>query len=536
VQDGRELYSRGLLLIAAVVMLAALGCVLLMLFVLNLLDNIILRPLTNLVGELNGINHFAGGRRVTVDNSNQEMSNLTNAINSMLAHIEEEQDIIKKKNESLYKSACMDALTGLSNRMNATDELEESIRIAKEGGYHVTAYHMDIDRFKFVNDTIGHKMGNELMKLIAARLSERFGEGDIIARMNGDEFMVCVDNLESKADARACADVIMGVFKEPFMVGGRSIEISASIGSASYPEDGKDAETLIKNAEMAMYQAKDSGKGIYIPYRKYLQEVLQHRVNVENRLRAAVNNGCNDFIMYFQPKLSVESGAIEKCEALIRWESHGSMIGPNDFIPPAEETGLIVPMTWWIIEECRRQGRFFSDNGMPMAMAVNIPAQVLVHKEFVRRITEANSGMGGSRMDIEIVERTLLEDMEVVENVFRALHDEGMEISVDDFGTGYSSLSYLNRLSVDGIKIDQSFVRDLNNNTDDQSIVRAIIAMAKSLGITVTAEGVEDIFQYDFLSNVFCDEIQGYFISRPVDAERYIQFIKDWRESGGISQ
>jgi GGDEF domain-containing protein/sensor domain CHASE-containing protein len=223
VQDGRELYSRGLLLIAAVVMLAALGCVLLMLFVLNLLDNIILRPLTNLVGELNGINHFAGGRRVTVDNSNQEMSNLTNAINSMLAHIEEEQDIIKNKNESLYKSACMDALTGLSNRMNATDELEESIRIAKEGGYHVTAYHMDIDRFKFVNDTIGHKMGNELMKLIAARLSERFGEGDIIARMNGDEFMVCVDNLESKADARACAVEIMGVFKDPLWWGGRSI-------------------------------------------------------------------------------------------------------------------------------------------------------------------------------------------------------------------------------------------------------------------------------------------------------------------------
>jgi EAL domain-containing protein (putative c-di-GMP-specific phosphodiesterase class I) len=148
-----------------------------------------------------------------------------------------------------------------------------------------------------------------------------------------------------------------------------------------------------------------------------------------------------------------------------------------------------------------------------------------VHKEFVRAHNRGNSGMGGSRMDIEIVERTLLEDMEVVENVFRALHDEGMEISVDDFGTGYSSLSYLNRLSVDGIKIDQSFVRDLNNNTDDQSIVRAIIAMAKSLGITVTAEGVEDIFQYDFLSNVFCDEIQGYFISRPVDADRYIQFI-----------
>ncbi len=531
VQDSsRALYMRGVLLITVIIILAALGCGLALILVLNLLGKIILRPLTGLVTELEGINHERVDGRVTVNESSLEMSNLTNAINSMLNHIEDEQEQIRKKNESLYKSAHFDALTGLSNRTSATEDLEETVKIAQTGGYNVTVYYMDIDRFKFINDILGHRLGNELMQMIAERLQNTFGGESIYARMHGDEFLVCVEHLEDKADRQECASRIMDLFAAPFQLRDRKIEVSASVGSALYPGDGLDADTLIKNAEIAMYQAKESGTGLYIAYKKDLHDALQRKVRIENQLRTSIHNGCREFLAYFQPKLSVETGRIEQCEALIRWNLPEGMIFPDEFIPQAEESGLIVPMTWWMIDECGRQGRRFSDRGMPMSIAINIPAQVLLHEEFTERIAAAQAAMGGSNLEIEIVERTLLDDIDMVGAVFKTLHEGGVEISVDDFGTGYSSLSYLNKLSIDRIKIDRSFMRGLEASEDDRSIVRAIVAMAKSLGIIVTAEGVEDQFQYNFLRGMDCDEIQGYYISRPVEADQYINFINEWNE------
>lgn len=334
-----------------------------------------------------------------------------------------------------------------------------------------------IDRFKLINDSLGHQTGDILIRLLAERIKHGLRDCAVSSRVSGDKFIIVA--------------------------------------------------ALVKNAEIAMYRAKEAGEGRYTAYDPDFQKDLQRMLQLENQLRAAINDGCDQLEAYFQPKVNPFSGEITQCEALMRWNSDGGLISPGEFIPQAEKSGLIVPMTWLMIGECCKRVRAFSDAGMPMQVCINIPAQVLVHKRFLSALKEQaeQAGIDVRCIDIEITESALLSDAEDVNFVFQQLHAMGVEISVDDFGTGYSSLSYLNRLSVDRIKIDRSFVMDLSDSSDSRAIVRAIIAMAESLQMKVTAEGVETPGQYKFLRDIGCDEIQGFLVSRPVPAGEYMNFI-----------
>ncbi|MDL2217111.1 EAL domain-containing protein [Christensenellaceae bacterium OttesenSCG-928-M15] len=418
----------------------------------------------------------------------------------------------------------------MSNRFHALALLEELVTANRKKLAHISVFYLDLDRFKYINDTWGHRTGDSFIAALAERLQKDFCNEVIIARMSGDEFLIVAENLQEPVERQFFADRIFKSFERPFEFSHRTLQMSASVGSSTFPEDGRDAESLIKNAEIAMYRAKELGIGLYVPYQVELHNAMKQKIYIENKLRSSVNSGCQEFCAYFQPKLDVLTGEITSCEALMRWNSPEGMINPMEFIPQAEESGLIVPLSWWMIRECCRQCREFEKQGVDCSVAINVSAQVLLHNDFlpVLRSAVETAGIDYAKLDIEIVEQTLVEDIVKVNEVITTLHALGVEISVDDFGTGYSSLSYLNKMAVDRIKIDRSFVMTIGNSAENQAIINAIIAMSKSLHMVITAEGVETREQYDFLKEANCEEIQGYLISKPMPAQEYIKFVKQW--------
>lgn len=538
VTSERTLYSQGWEYINLVLFITALGCATVVLVTINLLGRIVLDPLGSLAQQVDHVDIEASGAAITGEFKNQEMSRLKTAINNMLGRIQADRHAITEANDSLYYSANFDALTGMRNRRSLTMQLDEDLEPARQSGKSISLFYFDLYRFKYINDTMGHQAGDYLIAQISGRLGDTFGEGVVLGRMSGDKFIAYTDALHDKADRQRFVGQIEAVFAEPFTVKERSLDLTVSIGSSVYPDDGQDAETLIKNAEIAMYHSKGMGSGLYTPYQAELQKSLHQRIYIENKLRAAINDDCREFEVYFQPKVQADTGEINKCEALVRWMAPGGIISPNDFIPQAEESGLVVPLTWWILRECCVRGKQFADAGIPMSISINVPAQVLTHDEFIAHIQDAvaATGMDITKLDIEITEGTLLEDMDNVNKVLHSLHTLGIQISVDDFGTGYSSLSYLHRLSIDRIKIDRSFVSVMDMDEDCRAIVRAVVAMAKGLQMIVTAEGVETEEQYELLRQMDCEEIQGFLISKPVPVEEYIHFSREWnnRHTGSV--
>ncbi len=530
ISSPRNLYQDGIRFIWITIGIIALCCFVVLGIILLNLNRIIVQPLGALVDEVNVIDLKNVSAALVPKGKIKELDNLTTAINNMLNRIKRSKDTIEKKNEELFFRATFDMLTGLSNRFRALTLLEEEISSAKENLNRISVFYFDLDRFKFVNDTMGHSAGDGFISALADRLRETFGDEAAVARMGGDEFLIVCNSIHDSSEMYFFAEKIFSLFKKPFLIKQRTIQIGASIGSSTYPEDGQDAETLIKNAEIAMFRAKDMGAGLYVPYQRELHAAMQQRIYIENKLRTAVNDNCSEFSAYFQPKLSAATGKIVSCEALMRWISPERMISPGEFLPQAEESGLIIPLSWWMIRECCKQAKAFAENGIDCIVAINVSAQVLLHDDFIPVLTTAveTYGISYSKLDIEIVEQTLVEDLTKVNIIFKCLHDLGLEISVDDFGTGYSSLSYLNKMSVDRIKIDRSFVSRINSSEEERAIVRAILAMAKSLHMVVTAEGVEDKEQLLFLKEAQCEEIQGYLISKPLPSSEFIEFMKRW--------
>ncbi len=526
----RNLYQDGNKFIGITIGVIALCCCLVLIIILLQLNRIIVKPLGALVNEVNEIDLKNVCSALVPKGKIRELDNLTTAINDMLNRIKRSRDTIEKKNEELFFRATFDILTGLSNRFRALTLLDEEITKAKQNLNRISIFYFDLDRFKFINDTLGHSSGDGLISALSDRLKLTFGNDSIIARMGGDEFLIISNTIHEPAEIYFFAEKIFSVFKQPFIIKQRSIQIGVSIGSSTYPEDGQDAETLIKNAEIAMFRAKDMGAGLYVPYQRELHAAMQQRIFIENKLRSAVNDNCSEFSAYFQPKLLSATGEIISCEALMRWISPEGMISPGEFLPQAEESGLIIPLSWWMIRECCKQAKTFTESGINCTVAINVSAQVLLHDDFIPVLTTAveTYGIAYSKLDIEIVEQTLVNDLEKVNNIIKSLHVLGLEISVDDFGTGYSSLSYLNKMSVDRIKIDRTFISRINSSEEERAIVRAILAMAKSLHMVVTAEGVEDKEQYKFLKEALCEEIQGFLISKPLPASEFIEFVKRW--------
>jgi len=432
-------------------------------------------------------------------------------------------DITEKKDSDdlIWSYANFDSLTGLPNRRLFRDRLEHEIYNARRTGAPLALLFLDLDGFKYVNDTLGHDMGDVLLKAAAERLNSCIRESDSVARLGGDEFTVILSELHEPGSVERAARTILQKLAEPFSLGDEKVYVSASIGITLYPEDAVEIEDLLKNADQAMYAAKHEGRNRYHYFTASMQEAAQVRMRLVNDLRVALEG--NQFEVVYQPIVELSSGIIHKAEALIRWRHPTrGMINPLEFIPLAEDTGMIVSFGNWVFHEAARQAAQWRERHHPgFQISVNI-SPVQFRNEGIDSSTWFEHlnrlGLPAQGIVVEITEGLLLEATEKVTEQLLRFRDAGIEVALDDFGVGYSSLSYLKKFDIDYLKIDQSFVRNLTQESDDLALCEAIIVMAHKLGIKVIAEGVETIEQRILLAEAECDYAQGYYFSQPVTA------------------
>jgi diguanylate cyclase (GGDEF)-like protein/PAS domain S-box-containing protein len=421
--------------------------------------------------------------------------------------------------ERIQYLAHHDTLTDLPNRALMRDRLQVSLAQAQRWHYVVAALFVDLDRFKLVNDTLGHAAGDRLLQEVATRLGRCTREGDTVARLGGDEFMVILPNLSHPQGAATVAQKILHALVKPVAIDGQEVFASASIGVSLFPADAATADDLIRNADAAMYSAKRMGRNNCQFYTADLNAQMQERLAIEHGLRLAQQR--NELHLLYQPKVDLASRRIIGVEALVRWH-HPSLglISPDRFIPIAEETGLIVPIGEWVLRTACQKIRDWRDQGIELPVAVNLSARQFRQRNLAQTINDilSETGVPPSYLEIEITESDVMENAESAIATLDELKARGVNISIDDFGTGYSSLSYLKRFPLDILKIDRSFVRDIAFDSDDAAIVEAIIALARSLDIKVVAEGVERESQVVFLNRSGCDFAQGYLFSPPVKA------------------
>jgi diguanylate cyclase (GGDEF)-like protein len=413
-----------------------------------------------------------------------------------------------------------DELTGLPNRALLNDRMAQALARSRRGGRPVAVLFLDLDGFKFINDSLGHAIGDRLLVEVAARLEASVRQGDTVARLGGDEFVVMLVDMEQADDAALVAQNILHALAQPVLVEGETLHVTTSIGVAVHPADGGDAETLLKHADAAMYRAKEQGRNAYQCYTGAIGARARQYADLQNALRRAVEQG--QFELHFQPQVSLATGRIHAVEALIRWRHPElGLVSPDRFIPLAEETGLIVPIGEWVLRTaCRQLQAWRNASCGDLTMAVNLsPRQLHVHDvaQLVRCVL-CDTGLPAAALELELTESALIHNTEAVGATLRELKSIGVSLALDDFGTGYSSLSHLRRFPIDVIKIDKSFTFDVTGSAEAASIARAIIAMAHSLGLRTVAEGVETEEQARFLAAHQCDSIQGYHVSRPLPA------------------
>jgi diguanylate cyclase (GGDEF)-like protein/PAS domain S-box-containing protein len=443
------------------------------------------------------------------------------------------EDITERRRaeEQLARLAHYDSLTALPNRVLFADRLGQAMIEADRHGRLVGVAFLDLDRFKNVNDTLGHDAGDQLLKAVAERLTGTVRKGDTVARLSGDEFTLILADMGHVDDAARVAQKVLDVFTQPFHIAGRELHMSASLGITLYPFDTTDVSGLLRNADIAMYRAKEHGRNTYRFYAADMMTKAVENLALENDLRHAVDRG--ELMLHYQPIIDCTTGEILGMEALVRWR-HGTrgLIPPLQFIPLAEDTGLIVSIGEWVLREacgqCQRWQREFK---RPLRVAVNLSARQFAQPPIartVRRVLE-DTGLDPTALELEITESVLLHhDAEKLESL-RALAEMGVTLSIDDFGTGYSSLSYLKRFPIDALKIDQSFTHDIPDDADDAALARAIITMAQSLGLKTIAEGVETQAQFEFFRSERCDAAQGFYFSKPLPAEEFAALLGNGR-------
>jgi diguanylate cyclase (GGDEF)-like protein len=416
-----------------------------------------------------------------------------------------------------------DALTGLPNRLVFRDELDKAMRRAADGKA-VSVLYLDLDQFKAVNDTLGHPTGDELLRMVSQRLSECVRDGDLVARLGGDEFAVIQPDGEQPDAATALATRLIDALSAPYDIGEHHVVIGTSVGIATAPQDGSTADLILKNADLALYRAKSDGRGVYRFYESSMGAVMQDRRSLELDLRNALANG--EFYLCYQPLVSLSTHEVVGCEALLRWNHPcKGLIPPAEFIPIAEEIGIIVQLGAWVLEQaCTAAVKWPGE----IKVAVNLSPLQFRTNTLVLQVASAlaRSGLSARRLELEITETLLLQDTEATLDILNKLQALGVSISLDDFGTGYSSLSYLRKFPFNKIKLDQSFVKGLSDDQESIAIVRAVTAMGRSLGMVTTAEGVETLHQLETLRAEACDELQGYYFSRPVPGEQLLDVIR----------
>jgi diguanylate cyclase (GGDEF)-like protein/PAS domain S-box-containing protein len=425
-------------------------------------------------------------------------------------------------------SAQHDFLTGLPNRLLLNDRVTQAIAMAPRHNKQVAVLFLDLDGFKHINDSLGHPTGDKLLQSVAKRLVECVRTSDTVSRQGGDEFVVLLSEAEKWEDAAVTARRMLLSVALPHAIDNQELHITTSIGVSVFPDDGLDAETLIKNADTAMYQAKENGRQSCQFFKPEMNVRAVERQSIEEGLRRAIER--NEFVLYYQPKINLASGAITGAEALIRW-NHPTrgLVSPDQFIHIAEASGLILPIGNWVLREACRQARTWLDQGLPAStMALNVSALQLQQEDFVDSLLSVlhESGFDPLSLELELTESVLMKNADSAARILKQVREKGIQVAVDDFGTGYSSLSYLRQFPVDALKIDQSFVRRIASSGEDAAIVVAIISMARSLNLRVVAEGVETVKELAFLQKHLCDEVQGYYFSRPVPAEQFARLME----------
>ena len=437
------------------------------------------------------------------------------------------EQALRDNEDTLRRLAFYDQLTGLPNRALFNDRLELAIAQAQRSNRYVAVMFVDVDRFKLINDSLGHSAGDSLLRELADRIKSSLRRSDTLARLGGDEFIVLLPSLSDSTDAATVAQKILRAVSIPFNVGHQEWYATVSIGISLCPDDGIDAETLIKNADIAMYRAKDRGRDGYEMYTPELHERALRRVTLENELRLAMSRG--EFVLHYQPLVDFGTGAITGAEALIRWRhpSRGLLL-PAEFIPVAEETGLIVPIGQWAIRTaCQAAKDWQYTTGKKLRMSVNLAARQFQHVDLIDQIRDIlyETGLEASLLDIEITESSAMVQTDQTTSILEQLKALGVSVSIDDFGTGHSSLGTLKRFPIDTLKIDRTFVQDITTDRRDSALVQAIVALGEALAVKVVAEGVETEAQCQLLRTHGCDGFQGFVFSKAIPSDEFLKMV-----------
>jgi diguanylate cyclase (GGDEF)-like protein len=421
-----------------------------------------------------------------------------------------------------------DLVTDLPNRVLLNDRINQAITSARRQNRTVAVMFLDLDHFKHINDALGHSVGDKLLQSVAKRLVATLRSSDTVSRQGGDEFVILLPDIGYLGDAAASAKKLLRSFREPHIIGEHSLSVNGSIGISMYPADGMDAETLLRNADLAMYHVKEAGRNDFLFFKESMNLRALERQTLEARIRRGID--LKEFVVYYQPMVSLSTGRMTGIEALIRWESPDrGLVQPADFVPIAEDTGLVVQIGRWARHQACLQARAWQDAGFPsVPISVNVSAVEFRHIAFISGLqaTLAETGLDAQYLVLELTEGVLMEDVESTISLLQQLKALGIHLAVDDFGTGFSSLSYLRRFPIDVLKIDRSFVKEIDRADTDSAILAAIVNMGNSLKYRVIAEGVEMREQREYLLTQHCAEGQGFLFSRPVPAMQFSDLLR----------
>ncbi|WP_134686062.1 bifunctional diguanylate cyclase/phosphodiesterase [Brevibacillus migulae] len=490
-----------------------------------LVDKTVIRRLLHLKERMDYVQHTQDLLTRVAITGKDEISSLEQGFNEMIEKVAIAHD-------EILKLAMQDPLTLLPNRLMFREYLNESIERAKETGERVAVVFIDLDRFKYINDTLGHESGDELLVQVANRLQKLINGGDhFVSRLGGDEFTIVIPGLSNEAKALPLLNELRELLAESYQVGDHLLTVTASIGASFYPSDGLNGLELVKHADIAMYQAKEAGKNNVQMFAASMKQQYKRKMELEKELRNAIEEG--QFALVYQPKLQLQSEKIIGMEALVRWDHpEKGRISPAEFIPLAEETGLIVPLGKWVLNQACWQNKQWQEQGFaPLVVSVNVSGIQFTQSDLVDTVREVlqETGMDASLLELEITETVLMKEIEKMSKIMEEIRSLGVNISIDDFGTGFCSLLYLKKLPVNTLKMDKAFIDDIENEQDIRVIESSIITLAKGLNLEVLAEGVETWQQYNALKKIGCDYIQGYLFSKPLPPDEFFQLFRHSR-------
>ena len=448
-----------------------------------------------------------------VKNNQGKITNFVSIFHDISQHVQQQ--------EALKHQAQHDALTGLPNRVLINDRLKNALNKQERSKEKLALLYLDLDNFKHINDAFGHTVGDHLLVEFSRRLVSIMRSGDTAARLGGDEFLILISEIENINIVSTIAVRLIDCLKEPFHHGDIEFFVTASLGVTIAPDNGIDPVILVKNADVAMYRAKNLGKNNYQFFAPELDVQAHRRIALEMKLRKAIER--EEFELYYQPLVHSTTGKIVGVEALVRWRSEGTIISPNEFIPLAEDSGLIIPLGEWVLKAATKQAMIWQDAGYDLTVSVNISSRQFVGQDLFTLLRDIlrETGLEAGRLYLEVTESMIMGDLTKAQRIMGALRQLGLKFYLDDFGTGYSSLSYLKKLPIDGLKIDRSFIRDIVEDPDSESIAAVITSLANTLKLAIVAEGVETVEQWRVLHEMSDMLIQGYLVSRPVPAEEF---------------